>query len=92
MKFEEIQKLWTSDCPIDETELAQESVKIPQLHNKYLIFYSNEKLRFKELKFLFTGLTKRKRDYYSGRMTAEELEAADWEPFQYKLLKADVQE
>ena len=92
MNFEEIQKLWTSDCNIDETELAQESVKIPQLHNKYLILYSNEKLRFKELRFLFTGLIKRKRDYYSGRMTAEELEAADWEPFQYKLLKADVQE
>ena len=92
MKFEEIQKLWTSDCNIDETELAQESVKIPQLHNKYLILYSNEKLKFKEIKFLFSGLTKRKRDYYSGRMTAEELEAADWEPFQYKLLKADVQE
>ena len=47
MNFEEIQKLWTSDCNIDETELAQESVKIPQLHNKYLILYSNEKLRFK---------------------------------------------
>ena len=92
MNFEEIQKLWTSDCNIDETELAQESVKIPQLHNKYLIFYSNEKLKFKELKFLFAGLIKRKRDYYSGRMTEEELEAADWEPFQYKLLKADVQE
>ena len=92
MKFEEIQKLWTSDCPIDDTELSKESVKIPQLHNKYLIFYSNEKLRLKELKLLFSGLIKRKRDYYSGRMTAEELEAADWEPFQYKLLKADVQE
>ena len=92
MNFEEIQKLWTSDCNIDETELAQESVKIPQLHNKYLILYSNEKLRFKEIKLLFSRLIKRKRDYYSGRMTAEELEAADWEPFQYKLLKADVQE
>ena len=92
MKFEEIQKLWTSDCNIDETELAQESVKIPQLHNKYLILYSNEKLKFKEIKFLFAGLIKRKRDYYSGRMTVEELEASDWEPFQYKLLKADVQE
>jgi hypothetical protein len=57
-----------------------------------LILYSNEKLRFKELKFLFTGLIKRKRDYYSGRMTEEELEAADWEPFRIKLLKADVQE
>ena len=92
MDFEEIQKLWTRDCPIDETELSKESVKIPQLHNKYLILYSNEKLRFKEIKFLFAGLIKRKRDYYSGRMTAEELEAGDWEPFQYKLLKADVQE
>ena len=92
MKFEEIQKLWTGDCVMDETELSHESIKIPQLHNKYLIFYSNEKLKFKEIKYLFAGLIKRKRDYYSGRMTAEELEAADWEPFQYKLLKADVQE
>ena len=92
MKFEDIQKLWTRDCPIDETELSQESVKIPQLHNKYLILYSNEKLKFKEIKFLFSGLIKRKRDYYSGRMSAEELEAADWEPFRIKLLKVDVQE
>ena len=92
MKFEEIQIAWTRDCEMDETELSHESIKIPQLHNKYLIFYSNEKLKFKEIKYLFAGLIKRKRDYYSGRMTAEELEAADWEPFQYKLLKADVQE
>ena len=92
MKFEELQYQWTLDCVMDETELSQESIKIPQLHNKYLIFYSNEKLKFKEIKFLFTGLIKRKRDYYSGRMTAEELEAADWEPFRIKLLKADVQE
>ena len=92
MKFEEIQIAWTRDCKMDETELSHESIKIPQLHNKYLIFYSNEKLKFKEIKYLFAGLIRRKRDYYSGRMTAEELEAADWEPFQLKLLKADVQE
>ena len=92
MKFEEIQYQWTLDCVMDETELSQESIKIPQLHNKYLIFYSNEKLKFKEIKYLFAGLIKRKRDYYSGRMTAKELEMADWEPFQLKLLKADVQE
>ena len=92
MKFEEIQYQWTLDCEMDETELSHESIKIPQLHNKYLIFYSNEKLKFKEIKYLFAGLIKRKRDYYSGRMTAKELEMADWEPFQLKLLKADVQE
>ena len=92
MKFEEIQIAWTRDCEMDETELSHESIKIPQLHNKYLIFYSNEKLKFKEIKYLFAGLIRRKRDYYSGRLTAKELEMADWEPFQLKLLKADVQE
>ena len=92
MKFEEIQKLWTSDCPIDETELAQESVKIPQLHNKYLIFYSNEKLRLKTQRFDHSKLVKLKKEYYGGKMSQEELEAIDWEPFQHKLLKADVEQ
>ena len=92
MKFEEIQKLWTSDCNIDETELAQESVKIPQLHNKYLIFYSNEKLRLKTQRFDHSKLVKLKKEYYGGKMSQEELEAVDWEPFQHKLLKADVEQ
>ena len=92
MKFEEIQKLWTSDCNIDETELAQESVKIPQLHNKYLILYSNEKLRLKTQRFEHSKLVKLKKEYYGGKMSQEELEAIDWEPFQHKLLKADVEQ
>ena len=92
MKFEEIQKEWTHDCPIDETELSQESVKIPQLHNKYLIFFHDERLRLRTMRFDHSKLLKVKREYFSGRMDATELEAYDWEPFQYKLLKADVQE
>ena len=92
MKFEEIQYQWTLDCEIDETELSQESVKIPQLHNKYLILFHDERLRFRTMKFDHSKLLKVKREYFSGRMDATELEAYDWEPFQYKLLKADVQE
>ena len=92
MKFEEIQKLWSGDCHIDETELSQESVKIPQLHNKYLIIFHDERLRLRTMRFDHSKLLKVKREYFSGRMDATELEAYDWEPFQYKLLKADVQE
>ena len=92
MKFEEIQKLWSGDCHIDETELSQESVKIPQLHNKYLILFHDEKLRLRTMKFDHSKLLKVKREYFPGRMDETELEAYDWEPFQYKLLKADVQE
>ena len=92
MKFEEIQKLWTSDCNIDETELAQESVKIPQLHNKYLILHSNERLRLKSSRYDHSKLIKLKKEYYGGRMSGEELEALDWDPFQFKLLKADIEQ
>ncbi len=92
MRFEELQKLWSGDCDIDETELSQESVKIPQLHNKYLIFFHDERLRLRNMKFEYGKLLKLKREYYSGRMTEEEMEAFDWEPFQFKLLKADIQE
>ena len=69
MKFEEIQKLWTSDCNIDETELGQESVKIPQLHNKYLILHSNERLRLKSLRYEYSKLVKLKKEYYGGRLS-----------------------
>ena len=90
MKFEEIQKLWSSDCDIDETELAQESIKIPQLHNKYLILFHNERLRLRTLRYDHNKLIRQKKDYFGGRMTEVEMEALDWEPFQLKLLKADI--
>ena len=90
MKFEDIQKSWTSDCSIDDTELARESVRIPQLHNKYLILYSNEKLILKTLRYDHSKLVKLKKEYYGGRLSGEELEALDWEPFQHRLLKQDI--
>tara|TARA_B100001250_G_C19740626_1_gene762897 strand:- start:976 stop:1410 length:435 start_codon:yes stop_codon:yes gene_type:complete len=92
MKFEEIQYQWTLDCVMDETELSKESIKIPQLHNKYLIYFHDERIRLRTMKFENSKLLKLKREYYSGRMSAEEMEALDWELFQFKLLKADVQE
>ena len=35
MKIEDIQELWDQDSQIDETELAKESVKSPDIYNKY---------------------------------------------------------
>ena len=90
MKFEEIQKLWTSDCEIDETELSKEAVKTPQLHNKYLILFHDERLRLRTLRYDHNRLIRQKKDYFGGRMSAEEMETLDWEPFQLKLLKADI--
>ena len=35
MKLEEIQESWSSDSQIDDTQLDNESLKIPELHHKY---------------------------------------------------------
>ena len=48
MKLETIYEHWSSDSKIDRTELASESIKIPQLHAKYFKFYSEERLRLKQ--------------------------------------------
>ena len=39
MTIDEINDEWTKDSNIDRTELGEESLKIPQLHNKYLKIY-----------------------------------------------------
>ena len=44
MNLNEIREMVSNDIIIDETNLDQESLKTPQLHNKYLIFFGDEKV------------------------------------------------
>tara|TARA_R110001599_G_scaffold251701_2_gene451746 strand:- start:57 stop:467 length:411 start_codon:yes stop_codon:yes gene_type:complete len=78
------------DLEIDKTELDTESLKTPQLHNKYLIMYSQEKLKLEQL--LSEKKIKRKNKwlYYTGKMSEEQLRFYGWEPFDLNILKTDV--
>ena len=51
MKLEEIQELWNRDREIDISELTTESIRIPQIHDKYLKIYVDEKIKLKSLEF-----------------------------------------
>ena len=44
MTFDELQQLAEKDLKIDNLQLDIESLKTPQLHNKYLNFLLDEKL------------------------------------------------
>ena len=90
MKLEEIQEFWNADREIDITELANESVRIPQIHDKYLKIYIDERIRLKGLQFELTKLVRLKRDYYAGKLTQEELEKLGWEQFLQRLLKNEI--
>ena len=90
MKLEEIQELWNRDREIDIAELAIESVRIPQLHDKYLKIYIDERVKLKSLEFELSKMVRLKNDYYSGRMAQEDLEKLGWEPFLGKILKGEM--
>ena len=90
MKLEEIQELWNRDREIDIAELAIESVRIPQLHDKYLKIYIDERIKLKSLEFELSKMVRLKSDYYSGRMAQEDLEKFGWKPFLGKILKGEM--
>ena len=90
MKLEEIQEFWNADREIDITELANESVRIPQIHDKYLKIYIDERIRLKGLQFELTKLVRLKTNYYAGKLTQEELEKLGWEQFLQRLLKNEI--
>ena len=65
-------------------------MKTPQLHNKYLILYTDEKLILTKLNSELKVLERNKWLYYTGKMSKEQLEEYGWEPFDLNILKTDI--
>lgn len=90
MNFEDLKRHVERDMKVDDTQLDLESLKIPQLHNKYLNFLQEERFNLKKMGFDFASLRRSKWEYYTGKMSEEDLEQRGWEPFDLKILKADI--
>tara|TARA_R110000824_G_scaffold221069_1_gene408199 strand:- start:66 stop:500 length:435 start_codon:yes stop_codon:yes gene_type:complete len=90
MDLSEIRKQVAEDMPIDDTELDIASMAIPQLHNKYLNLYLDEKLVLQKLNSDYYGLKKIKWEYYTGKLDQTQLEEYGWEQFPLKILKQDI--
>jgi hypothetical protein len=90
MKLEDIINEWEKDSKIDNTELAEESLRIPQLHSKYYKMFISERVQLKKWKNEYKQLYKVKFEYYNGTIDDEELKERGWEPFALKVLKADI--
>ena len=90
MNFEDLKRHTERDMKVDDTQLDLESLKIPQLHNKYLNFLQEERFNLKKMGFDFASLRRSKWEYYTGKISEEDLEEKGWEPFDLKILKSDV--
>lgn len=90
MKLEDIHQLWADDCVVNRMELGEESLKLPNLHSKYLRIFSEERLLLKKLEEDRKELVKLKHDYYRGILPEEDLKANGWSPYQLSVLKSDI--
>lgn len=88
--IETIKTMLEKDLRINDAELDTESLRIPQLHNKYLNIFHDEKLALQSLRIKRKILLKEKWEYYTGKMDQETLDKKGLEPFNLKILKQDV--
>ena len=88
--LEMIHELWDVDSKIDDLELDLESLKIPQLHSKYMKIMNDENRILNRMMFTHKMLEKDKFEYYSGKMCEEDLEERNWQPLTLKILKGDI--
>ena len=87
MDLEKLQELADKDLKINDTELDLESLKTPQLHNKYLKYLNKFKLLLTRSEDELKNITKDKWEYYTGKSDPAVYQA---KPFNLKILKQDV--
>ena len=87
MDLSELQDQVDRDLKIDDTELDMESIRTPQLHNKYLKLYTKYSLQLKKAQDDYKILYRSKWEYYTGKADPDVYRE---KPFDLKILKADV--
>ena len=79
--------MWAKDSVIDDVMLDSSSMKIPQLHAKYITLHNEYSLLLKKAKQEQNRIVHLRTLYYSGRGTPDMYEDS---PFDYKLIKSEV--
>ncbi len=87
MDLEKLQELADKDLKINDTELDLESLKTPQLHNKYMKHLTKFKLLLTRAEDEFTKIKKDKWEQYTGKADPAVYQL---KPFNLKILKQDV--
>ncbi len=85
--LDDIKSQWADDSKIDGDILDEESLKIPQLHSKYLNYLSDVKLLKIKKEQEYKTLLREKFEYYTGKADPEVYQQ---NPFDLKILKQDL--
>lgn len=90
MKLEEIYAEWDKDSNIDTTDLGNESIKIPSLHNKYFKVYTSEKLLLRKYEAEMKELKLEKYEFYTQGPSKDSVEKGWSMPARGMILKQEM--
>jgi len=87
MDLEQLQLEADKDLKINDTELDLESLKTPQIHNKYMKHYTKFRLLLTRTEDELRILRRDKWEYYTGKADPKVYQL---KPFNFKILKTDI--
>ena len=87
MDLEQLQLEADKDLKINDTELDLESLKTPQLHNKYMKHYTKFKLLLTRTEDELRTIKRDKWKYYTGKADPSVYQA---KPFDLKIMRTDI--
>jgi hypothetical protein len=89
-KLEEIESLWAKDCRIDSSDLAEESLRISEIHNKYYKIYLRERLLLRKEETELAKMVKTRRLYYEGKLSTQEIAELNLPTLHHLITTKDV--
>lgn len=90
--LEDIKALWAEDSKVNRYKLADELVRIPLLHCKYLDILSSTKIKYRKAESDLVRMRAVRWKYFRGEMTREELSEYGWKQFQgTKPIKSEME-
>jgi hypothetical protein len=87
MDLEQLQLEADKDLKINDTELDLESLKTPQLHNKWMKHYTKFKLLLTRTEDELRTMKRNKWEYYTGKADPSVYQA---KPFDLKIMRTDI--
>lgn len=90
MTLDEIHSHWEKDSKINRGDISEQSIRVPELHHKYMKMLTPESLLLRKLKQEYKSLYKVKWEYYLGLLDYDTMKELGWEPISLKILKQDV--
>ena len=89
MHADNIKEQWSKDSVLS-SDYHRESMKIPQLHSKYLNYFFDEKKDLTRMQKAYAKMRRIRFEYFTGTIEPGMLDKFNWDPFLRKILKTEV--